>query len=101
MAGPVRDLTVRVAGMRDTLRLRSVDVTFRLNQPEALLGSRAFLSRISTQITSDRQRKPTILVAETQGELLGVAEYLPSMPDLRWQLASLGLQVVTRKRCLG
>ncbi len=81
-----------MAGVRDALHLRSVDVTLRLNQPESMLTPRFSLTRAAGKLATTRERKPVTIVAESDGELLGFAEYQPSMPDLRWQLVALGLQ---------
>lgn len=89
---PDREIVVRPAGVRDALHLRSVDVTLRLNQPESMLTPRFSLTRAAGILATARARKPVTIVAESAGELLGFAEFQPSMPDLRWQLVALGLQ---------
>ncbi|MGE3797587.1 MAG: hypothetical protein AB7G88_07075 [Thermomicrobiales bacterium] len=89
---PLVDVVIKPAGLRDALRLRSVDVTLRLNQPESLLASPLLIRKPAELLTRPKERKPTTLVAESGGELLGFAEFQPSMPDLRWLLCAVGLQ---------
>lgn len=88
---PERDLLIRVARLRDLLHVRSVDLTYRLNQPESMLTNRNPLSRLASVAASRGKSKPTTLLAESGRELLGYCEFHPLMPDLRWQLSTLGL----------
>ncbi|MBX3071739.1 MAG: hypothetical protein KF883_14635 [Thermomicrobiales bacterium] len=88
---PFRELSIRQAGLRDLLNIRSVDLTYRLNQPESMLANRNPLGRVAQVVTARGERKPVVLLAEAQGHLLGYSEFRPCMPDLRWHLWTIGL----------
>ncbi len=86
-----RDIVIREAGLRDALRLRSADVTYRLSLPESTLEVKGPLAAASGLLTAKRDPKATRLVGEFRGELVGFAEFRSTAPDYRWQLWSLGL----------
>jgi hypothetical protein len=84
-------IDVSPAGLLDLLRVRRLDATFWLNQPEnALNRAPAPASPLEAAVRWSDLR-PTVLVAYEESRLAGFAEFRPVPPDLRWQLIAIGV----------
>jgi hypothetical protein len=84
-------IDVSPAGLLDLLRVRRLDRTFWLNQPEqALNRAPAPASPLEAAVRWSDLR-PTVLVAYEQSRLAGFAEFRPVLPDMRWQLTAIGI----------
>jgi hypothetical protein len=88
--GPVRDVVVSRAGVRDLVGASRLATIVPLNLPEQALCRHAAVPSPLELITGPAEERPVVLAGHGHGQLLGFATFRPVAPDLRWQLMTVG-----------